>query len=180
MAVAYAARYARALVDVLEAGNWNLEEANALLSDFSAAWEGNPGLRHVFLDPSYTAEKKISLLDKLNERLHMTKPLRDFLAVVIKHERMEGFRDILGEFERMVRGDLGIDKVEWTSARPLDEDQRQAVQARIHELTGKRVEATFTTDPAMLGGARLRIGSTVYDGSVRGKLEQLKERLAAS
>ena len=66
-----------------------------------------------------------------------------------------------------------------SSMRPvLNEDERRAVEARIHELTGRRIEASFHEDPALLGGARLRIGSTIYDGSVRGRLESLKESLA--
>ncbi len=179
MAVAYAARYARALLDVLESAHMDAEAADRELGDFESAW-GNPALRGVFLDPSLPAAKKVGILDKLNGQLGMSKTARNFLAVVINHERMEGFTDILGEFRRMVRGDLGIDKAEWTSARALGEDERRAVEARIHELTGRRLQATFSEDPALLGGARLRIGSTIYDGSVRGRLEALREQLIES
>ena len=178
MAAAYAARYARALLDVLETNKVDVEAASRELGDFASAWDESPALRNVFLDPSYTAEKKISLIDKLNERLGMSKAIRNFLAVIVKHERMDGFADILDEFHRMVRGDLGIDKVEWTSARPLSDEERSAVESRIAALTGKRIEATFKEDAALLGGARLRVGSTIYDGSVRGRLNALKEVLA--
>ena len=180
MAEAYAARYARALLDVLESTGADAEAANRELGDFEAAWNESPALRNVYEDPSINAAKKIEILDKLNERLGMEKPVRNFLAVVIGHERMEGFPEILGEFRRMLRGDLGIDKVEWTSARALSQDERRAVEQRIHALTGRQLEATFREDPELLGGARLRIGSTIYDGSVRGRLEALKEQLAGS
>ena len=180
MAEAYAARYARALLDVLESTKADAETANRELGDFAAAWDESPALRSVYGDPSINAAKKIEILDKLNGRLGMGKPVRNFLAVIINHERMEGFPGILDEFRRMLRGDLGIDKVEWTSARALNGDERRAVEQRIHDLTGKRLEATFREDPALLGGARLRIGSTIYDGSVRGRLESLKEQLAGS
>lgn len=180
MAAPYAARYARALLDVLESSHVDVEGASRELGDFASAWDESPALRNVFLDPSIPAAKKVEILDKLNARLGMGKPVRNFLAVIVNHERMEGFGEILNEFERLVRGDLGIDKVEWTTARVLSGEERSAVEARIHELTGKRLQATFREDPALLGGARLRIGSTVYDGSVRGRLDQLKEKLAAS
>lgn len=180
MAAPYAARYARALLDVLESSQADAETANRELADFASAWDESPALRNVFLDPSIPAPKKVEILDKLNARLGMSKPVRNFLAVIVNHERMEGFAEILGEFHRMLRGDLGIDKVEWTTARALSDEERSAVEARIHELTGKPLQATFREDPALLGGARLRIGSTVYDGSVRGRLDQLKEKLAAS
>ena len=185
MAAVYAARYARALLDLLEPSGdqaqagLTVEAASGQLGDFAAAWDESAALRSVFLDPSYNAEKKIALLDKLNDRLGMARPVRNFLAVILRHERMEGFRDIVSEFHRMVRGDQGIDKVVWTSARPLSQDERQAVASRIAELTGKRVEASFVEDPTLLGGARLAVGSTIYDGSVRGRLDQLKETLAA-
>ena len=180
MAALYAARYARALLDVLETAHVDVEAASRELGDFAGAWSESAALRNVFLDPSYSAAKKVSLLDKLNARLGMGKTVRNFLAVVIDHERMEGFADIVGEFHRMMRGDLHIDKVEWTSARALSDGDRRAVEAKIAELTGKRVEATFRLDPGLLGGARLQIGSTVYDGSVRGRLAQVREKLTGS
>ena len=175
----YASRYARALLDVLESNQADVEAASRELGDFADAWAESPALRSVFLDPSYTAAKKVDLLDKLNQRLAMSTPVRNFVAVIVNHERMEGFEHIVSDFHRMVRGDLGIDKVEWTSARALDEQQRQAVEAKIAELTGRRVEASFFEDAGLLGGAQLRIGSTVYDGSVRGRLDQLRHVLAA-
>ena len=117
MAAPYAARYARALLDVLESTHADAEAAGRELGDFASAWDENRALRNVFTDPSIPAPKKVEILDKLNSRLGMSKPVRNFLAVIVNHERMEGFSEILGEFRRMVRGDLGIDKVEWTTAR---------------------------------------------------------------
>ncbi|RRA48573.1 ATP synthase F1 subunit delta [Acidipila sp. EB88] len=179
MATVYAARYARALLDVVETNKIDPEAAGRELADLLDAWSESAALRNVFLDPSYAADKKISLLDKLNERLHMQKTLRNFIAVILRHERMEAFPEIVSEYDRMVRGDLKIARVEWTSARALSTEERGAIEQRIAELTGTRVEATFREDPALLGGARLQIGSVVYDGTVRGRLDQLKERLAS-
>ncbi len=174
----YAGRYARALLDVLEGTHADAEAADRQLADFEDAWQESPALRSVFLDPSYPAGQKVALLDRLNERLGMSQPVRNFVAVIINHERMEGFEAIAAEFRRLLRGDLRIDKVEWTSARVLSREAQQMVEARIRELTGKQVEATFFVDPALLGGARLKVGSTVYDGSVRGRLDGLREQLA--
>ena len=176
---AYAARYARALLEVLEANHADVEAAGGELGDFADAWQQSVELRNVFLDPSFPAAQKVALLDKLNGRLGMSQPVRNLLAVILNHERMDGFEEILSEFRGMVRSDLGIEKVEWTSARALNEEDRRAVESRIAELTGKRVEATFVEDAALLGGARLRMGSMVYDGSVRGRLDQLKEALVS-
>ncbi len=180
MAAAFAARYARALLEVLEAGNVDLASAERELGDFTATWQESPELRNVFLDPSIAAERKIAVLDRLQEKLGFSKMIRNFLAVVTNHGRMDGFEGIAEEFDVLVRGDLRIAKAEWTTARPLGEGDRRALEAKLAELTGERVEATFREDPALLGGARLRIGSMVYDGSVRGRLEGLREKLATS
>jgi F-type H+-transporting ATPase subunit delta len=174
----YAARYARALLDVLEGAGTDVEEAGEELGDFAAAWETSAALRDVFIDPSIPAAKRIEVLDKLNGRLGMSKPVRNFLAVIVNHERMEGFTEILDAFRAMARGDLNIAKVEWVTARPLDEAARRTIEAKIAEMTGKQVEATFREDAALLGGARLQIGSVVYDGTVRARLDGLKEKLA--
>ncbi len=174
----FAGRYAQALLDVLESTHADAETADRELGDFAEVWRDSPELRSVFLTPSYASTQKVVLLDKLNERLQMSQTVRNFVAVILNHERMEAFEAILAEFRRLLRGELAIDKVEWTSARALTDAERHAVEARIHELTGRRVEATFREDPALLGGARLQIGSTVYDGSVRGRLDGLREQLA--
>ena len=179
MAAIYAARYARALLEVLESGHADLEAAVGELDDFSGAWTESAPLREVFLDPSIPAERKVAVIDRLQERLGFSKPVRNFLAVVVNHERMEGFEAILEEFRHMVRGDLHIAKVEWTTARPLGEEDRRALEAKLAELTGERVIASFREDPKLLGGARLRVGSVIYDGSVRGRLDGLREKLAA-
>lgn len=174
---AYAGRYARALVDAL-AGQ-DAEAADRELGWLEQAWKESAPLRSIFLDPSIKAGKKVEILDRLNERLGMSRTARNFVAVIVNHGRMEGFEAILREFRRLLRGETGVDKAEWTSARPLDEGERREVEARIHELTGRRIEAEFREDASLLGGARLRIGSTIYDGSVRGRLEALREKLAA-
>lgn len=178
MATAYAPRYARALLDVLEGSGADVERASGELGDFADAWESSDALRKVLIDPSIPAAKKVEILDKLNGKLGMSKPMRNFLAVIVNHERMEGFPAILVEFHRMVRGDIGIAKVEWTSARALTDEERRAVEAKLAEMTGKRIEATFREDAGLLGGARLQMGSLVFDGSVRGRLDGLKEKLA--
>ncbi len=176
----YAARYARALAEIVTGSKLDVHAVDRELGDFAAAWQESSQLRGVFLDPSIAPAKKVSVLDKLAPRLELSKTVRNFLAVLINHERMEGLPEVLDEYRQAIRAQTGIAQVEFTTARPLDEQERQAVVERVGALAGSEVEARFYQDPALLGGALLRIGSTVYDGSVRGRLEQLKEKLAAS
>jgi F-type H+-transporting ATPase subunit delta len=176
----YTARYARALAEIVTESKLDVRAIDGELSDFLSAWQESRDLREVFVDPSIASSKKVAILDKLTPRLGLSKTVRNFLAVLANHDRMEGFPEVLSEYRREIRALLGIAQIEFTTARPLDEQERLAVVERVGELAGAEVEASFYQDPSLLGGALLRIGSTVYDGSVRGRLEQLKEKLAAS
>ena len=178
----YAARYARALAEAVSSptAKGDAGDVDRQLGAFAAAWNESPELRGVFLDPSIAVPRKIAVLDRLAERLELSRTARNFLAVLINHERMEGFADVLAEYRATMRRQLGVAEVEFTTARPLDAEERQAIVERVGVLAGAEVEATFYQDASLVGGALLRIGSTVYDGSVRGRLLQLKEKLAAS
>ncbi len=176
----YEGRYARALAEIVTHSKLDPSAIDEELAGFSAAWDESPELREVFADPSIPPSKKIAILDKLTPKLGLSKTVRNFLAVLTNHERMEGFPEVLREYRREIRSMLGIAQVEFTTARVLRDDERRAVLERVGALAGGELDAKFYEDPSLLGGMLLRIGSTVYDGSVRGRLEQLKEKLATS
>ena len=177
---AYASRYARALVDIVLEKQLDPLAVDAELGDFAAAWDESAPLREVFLDPSYPAEKKVAILDTLNTKLGMSATVRNFIAVLSNHDRMEGFDAVLAEYRREINTRLGIEEVVVTTARPLDQGARQALESKLAGSEGRRIRATFLEDRALIGGALVRVGSMVYDGSVRGRLDQLREKLAAS
>jgi F-type H+-transporting ATPase subunit delta len=177
---AFAARYARALADVVLEAHLNPSEIQNQLNDFEAAWHESPGLREVFLDPSFPAEQKVAILDKMNARLEMASQARNFIAVLVNHGRIHALDEVLAEFRHEVNARLGISEVLVTTARPLDEKEQRDLENQIAEMTKSRVSATFHEDSSLLGGVIVRVGSTVYDGSVRGRLTRLKEELAAS
>jgi F-type H+-transporting ATPase subunit delta len=173
----YAPRYARALADLVRDGRLDASLIDRELASFLELWRENHELRGVFTDPSLAAKTKVAILDKLAPRLGLSATTRNFLAVILNHDRMEGVEEIVGSYREMVRRELGIEEVTFTTARPLSEQERQAVLERIGAETGSKFEASFREDPALVGGAILQIGSTVYDGSIRGRLQGLKERL---
>lgn len=177
---AFAAPYARALADVAAEAHLDPTQVESQLNDFAAAWHESAGLREVFLDPSFPVDEKVAILDKLNIRLEMSRQLRNFIAVLISHGRLSSFDEIVREFRQEMNRRQGISEVEVTTAHKLDDSGRAALEGRIAELAGSRIIATFREDPALMGGAIVRIGSTVYDGSVRGRLDRLEEELAAS
>ena len=176
----YASRYASALADIVTANHLDPAAIDAQLGDFAAAWAESAPLREVFTDPSFTPEKKVAILDRLNSKLQMSPTVRNFLAVLSNHNRMEGFHTVMAAYRREMNTRLGIEEVEVTTARPLNDPARQALEARLAELSGTRIRATFREDSTLVGGALVRVGSMVYDGSVRGRLDQLREKLAAS
>lgn len=175
----FASRYARALADVLLEAHQNPKEAQQQLADFAAAWHESRELREFFLDPSFPAEQKVELLDKLNGRLRMSQPVRNFVAILIRNGRVGGFDDVAAEFRREVNRRLGISEAKVTSARALDDQERRELEAGIAKLTGGQVEAQYAVDSSLIGGVIVQAGSTVYDGSVRGRLDQLRQELTA-
>jgi F-type H+-transporting ATPase subunit delta len=176
---AYVARYAHAFLDVITAAGLDTTAIDGKLSDFLATWEDSPDLRAFFTNPSIVVSQKVMFLDTINGKLGMPKELRNLLAVLIKNDRIGAVSDVAAAYRKLLQDQLGICQAEVVAARELSTDERNELLAGIGKLAGGRVEATFKLDPAILGGTVVRIGSTVYDGSVRGRLERLREELTA-
>ena len=157
------------------------EGVAADLKNFEGTLAEGPELRQVFENPSIPHEQKVRLLDAIAARLGTHRAVRNFLAVIIDHGRLEGLEDINKAYLERADQDTGITEAEVTSARPLDEQGRRLLEEGIARLAGgASVRATYHEDPALLGGAVVRVGSTVYDGSVRGQLEQMRLRMVGA
>ncbi len=177
---AFVARYASAFLDVVSAAKLDTAAVDREFSDFLATWEGSAELREFFVNPAIPAIEKVGVLDKLNLKLGLQKELRNLLAVMIGNDRIGDVREVAAAWRRQLQERLGIRPAEIVTARALDEAERDALVAEIAKLAGSRVEASFKLDASILGGTVVRIGSTVYDGSVRGRLDRLKEALISS
>ena len=174
-------RYARALDEVVVAKKLPREDVKQQLKDFLTTFQESPALREVLENPSIAEEQKLRLLDAIVSRIGMSRTVRNFVAVVSSHLRMGEMRSIIESYLQMADKDGGIAEAEVTSARALDPEGRRAIEASIASLTGGgAVRAIYREDPTLLGGAVVRVGSTVYDGSVRGQLEQMKQRMVAA
>jgi F-type H+-transporting ATPase subunit delta len=176
----FAARYARALADVVLDAKLNTAEVEQQLDDFAATFAGSKDLKEVLLNPSISAQKRVAILDKINGRVGCGPQVRNFLAVLIRHERLGALAEILEEYRQEMNRRLSISDAEVVTARPLEDQERAKLEGQVSALAGNRVNATFREDKSLIGGAIVRIGSTIYDGSVRGRLERLKERLVSS
>ncbi len=177
----FAARYARALADVVLDAKLNTTEVEQQLEDFAATFAGSKDLKELLLNPSISAQKRVAILDKINSRVGCGPQVRNFLAVLIKHERLGALGEILEEYRLEMNRRLSISDAEVVTARPLEDGERAELEGQVSVLAGhNKVNATFREDKSLIGGAIVRIGSTIYDGSVRGRLERLKERLVSN
>jgi F-type H+-transporting ATPase subunit delta len=180
MASAVANRYARALVDVVMAPGSPLkpEDAVTQLRAVDAVIQESPELRNALLTPAIQNSRKRAVMAKLLEETAGGSPLiRNFTYVLIDHRRIPIIGEIREAFELQVDERLGFARAEVTSAAPLEHSVGEQLETELSRLTGKRMRLRFDVDPALLGGVVARIGSTVYDGSVRGELRQLAKKL---
>ena len=127
-----------------------------------------------------SVEKRVAILDAVNQRIGLSPKLRNFLAVLMSHGRLAALDEILEQYRLEMNRRLGISEAEVITARKLATAERKEMERHVAELAGTTVRATFREDASLIGGGIVRIGSTVYDGSIKGSLEKLKERLVAS
>ena len=176
---AYAAVYARALADVVIDAKLDVAGIDGQLQDFASTLHDSSELGEVLSSPSFNLEKRVAILDSLNEKMNLGREVRNFIAVLMRNGRLHAFNEVLAEYRREINLRLGIAHATVTSARKLDDNERREIEQQAATLAGKQVHATFQEDSTLVGGMILRVGSTVYDGSVRGRLARLKDQLIA-
>jgi F-type H+-transporting ATPase subunit delta len=129
------------------------------------------------MNPSIANEQKLKVLDAIAARIGMFPQVRNFIAVIMHHQRLDELNEILSEYHLVADEQAHVAEAEITSARPLNEQDRAELEAQVVKLAGGRVRTTYYEDATLLGGAVVRLGSTVYDGSIRAQLQQLKQKL---
>src|ERR1700733_3134301 len=170
-------RYAHAFASVAAASHLDVAAAQQQLNDFSGTLAGSRELREVLMNPSIATEQKLKILDAIAARISMCPQVRNFLAVIMGHQRLAELDEILAEYYAVADEQSNMAEAEITSALPLNDQDRDALEAQVSKLAGGRVRATYHQDATLLGGAVVRIGSKVYDGSIRAQLQQLKQKL---
>ncbi|MGI8771823.1 MAG: ATP synthase F1 subunit delta [Acidobacteriaceae bacterium] len=172
-----AARYARAVADVVESGHLAKDEIDRQLADISRTLGESPELRGALVNESIPVDERVGVIDALSPKLGLAREVRNFLAVLLRHDRMGSFDEIVEEYHAEMDRRQGMAEAEVVSARRLDASERTDLEQQIATLAGTRVRASFHEDGELLGGVLVRIGSTVYDGSIRGRLGRLREEL---
>ena len=172
-----ARRYASALADVVIAKNEVVEVRDELI-----AWEkmilGNPLLLEAISNPTVGYEQKQRILNDLLERTRVRQTTANFLRVLLKNQRLGELPQVNEKLAQTLDEREGAVSAQITSARPLPDSVKNALEETLRQVTRKKVRLKFETDESLLGGIVTRIGSTIYDGSVRNQLTRLGEELA--
>ena len=172
-------RYARALADVIAETKLDPAKAVEQLRSLVAAFQESRELREVWESPAILVEQKQKVLDALAAKIGVTdRPLRNFIAVLIEKDRIALLAEIAGQLETELNSRNGRLDAEIVSARELGAEQRSSLVAELSRLTGKTVLPRYATDAKLIGGVTVRVGSTIYDGSVRGQLQRIRQQLS--
>ena len=176
MPMVVANRYARALAEVV-APSGDFRKVLQELEDFASAYRESPELQEVFASPAVALPQKMDVLVAIGRKLGESSATLNFLRVLLANYRMPLLEEALQAYRKIAYDHLGVVQVNVSSASDLSETERESVAARFRELTGKQVELEFRIDNGLLGGILAQIGSTIYDGSVRGNLARMREQL---
>lgn len=173
---AVARRYAEALADVALAQN-QVEQIDGEIALFAGMMKESRELYDVFASPALSPDDKSRVLDALIKRAKPSRWTANLLRTMLRHYRLHILGTVHEKFRDEINRRRGIVIAEVTTAAPAGELEREALARRLQVLTGKQVQLNFTSDPDLIGGVVARIGSVVYDGSIRTQLESIKHKL---
>ncbi len=172
-----ARRYASALADVvIPQGDERVVQSEL------KAWESmiaeNSGLQEAFGNPTVAYVQKHKVLESLIARTKVHPTTANFLRVLLKNQRLAEVAEVNAKLAEVIDERTGIVSAQVVSARPVSDAIKSSLEQKLTQITGKKARLTFETDESLLGGMVTRIGSTIYDGSVRNQLSRLREELA--
>lgn len=171
-----ATQYARALLACLPSAE-SAEKGDQFLSALRRAMEQSEEFRGLMLDPAFPRSARSAVLVALAERHGMPRPVVDFFRVLVDHRRTAALASISQLFHEERERAAGILPADIASAVPLTDDLKRRAELALERATGKRIRLNLRTDPSLIGGAVTRVGSVVYDGSLRTRLDRLRERM---
>ena len=174
-----ASTYARAFADVVFSAHLDANRSIGGLRQIVALMGESVELRRIWDNPAVPADQKRKVLDVIVQRDEIEKPVRNLIAVLIDHRRLHFLPRIVEQLEKELNDRMGLAEAQISSARELNDGEKRALEGQIEKVTGKKVRAQYGLDASLLGGAVVRVGSTIYDGSVKGQLERMKEAISS-
>lgn len=175
---ALAERYAGALVDVALEKN-EADQVKRELAEFAGLMRESAELHSLLSNPSIARAVKHNVIEEIVNRMGASRTLRNYLFVVVDQRRAAMLLEIEQAFSRLLDARMGITQATVTSATDLAESERAELGDALSKLTGLKVQAQYTTDTSLIGGAVVRIGSTIYDGSVRTQLQRMRAQMVS-
>lgn len=179
MPMAIASRFARALADILTSPEAS-DDGIVKLRSFFELQQASPELKNILISPAVSPSRKKAAVTRFADQLGFSPILKNFMYVLIDHRRTAMLGEILASLETFLDERRGVVRANVQSARPLDESQRREIEAAMGRTTGKQVLGQYAVDGTLIGGLLARVGSVVYDGSVRGQLQAMRSRLVRS
>jgi F-type H+-transporting ATPase subunit delta len=175
----YARAFAEVAIPAAGAKTTRFDAAGALeqLHRVDGLLQQSLELRRVLENPSIPGDRKLAVIDALAGRLGLMQQVRNFVAVITDHRRLPLFGEILRQLEHELNERQGFVEAQVSTARPLSDAEKKMLEAEMAKLTGRKIRARYEQDASLLGGAVVRVGSTIYDGSVNGQLEKIGEQL---
>jgi F-type H+-transporting ATPase subunit delta len=171
-------QYAHALADIaLEQGA--AQPVLQQLADFNAAYQESSELRNFLGNPAVEREAKHGVIEKIVVRLGASKIIRNFLFIMVDNQRTPLLPLMLESFQTVLQQRQGVAEASVVSATALNDGQKSQLHQALEKLTGKKIQAKYSQDPTLLGGVQVRIGDTIYDGTLRNRLNQMRAQLAA-
>ncbi|HEX4450192.1 MAG TPA: ATP synthase F1 subunit delta [Kofleriaceae bacterium] len=171
-----ARRYAKALFEIGLAQH-NVEHLGTDVRAIAAAMKESAELASVLSSPAIRRSERRKVVDALIERIGVRPITKNFVELLLDHERFSALPGISRELDAMIEAKAGRVHAEVTSAKPLDPTQLTQITAALEKLSGKKVTIAKREDPELLGGVVAKVGDVVYDGSLRTQLAQLRDQL---
>ena len=172
-----ASRYAGALLSVFPDPS-QAESTDEFLTALSDAMDESGEFRDVLLDPAFPQSARKSILQTLARERGLSVQVSNFLATLVDNNRLGALPSIALVFHELREEALGVVPAEITTATPLDQEMRDRTKNAIEKMMGRKVRLDCKVEPNLIGGAVTKIGSKVYDGSLRSHLTELRRRMA--
>ena len=172
--------YARALADVVIDRKLDANRVTEELNSLETFLRESADLRTIWDTPSVGSEQKLKLLDAIAKKARLLSEIRNFAAVLISNGRIHAFNQIAREAIAQINEQLGIANAEIISTRELGAEEKHRLEAQVAKAAGKKLRVRYSLDLGLVGGVLVKVGSTVYDGSVRGQLQRIREQIVAS
>lgn len=173
----FARPYAKAMMDIVKSPEEGRKLHDELLS-FERSRTSSPELAELFATPALDAEKKVAVARAISTKIGLSELSSKLVDVLVRHHRINQLSSVLEAWKAMIDTAMGVSVAEVRSAHELSETEQGQLRRTLEEKFGRRIDMQLNTDPSLLGGFVAKVGSEVFDASVKGQLQRFRESLS--